>query len=291
MAAMSPTTENRFVEIQPDVRLHIAVTEAADNVGTPSDKPTVVFLHYWGGSTRTWARVVALMSSETSGYSTVAVDFRGWGESTGPSDPAAYSISQLANDVETMLRDHLGLNSVVLVGLSMGAKVAQAIAGRGRLADEQLKGVVLVSPAPPIPLILPPDVSEQQIHAYDSWQNAESVARDILTSKPEALTDETVKRVVADMLKGNQHARAAWPSYAMAEDITDLAQRIQVPVLVVAAAQDVVEPLDRVQKEVRGRIPGSELAIILSSGHLSPLEAPGEVANHILELLRRIQCP
>lgn len=287
---MPPASHHRWVvEIQPNTKIHIAVTEAEYDDGALVDKPALVFLHYWGGSTRTWAQVAALMSGK-SGYSTVALDFRGWGESTGPSDPRAYSISQLADDVETVIRDHLQLNSAVLVGLSMGAKVAQAIAGRGRLA-EHLKGVVLVSPAPPTPLMLPQEASEQQIHAYDSWQNADFVARNILISRPDALSDETLKQVVADMLRGNEHARAAWPSYAIAEDITELAEKIRAPVLVVAGGQDSVEPLDRVKKEVCGRIPGSELAVISSSGHLSPLEAPNEVAHHVLEFLSKIQHP
>ena len=37
--------------------------------------PTLVFLHYWGGSSRTWAPVVARLEDRD----TVTIDFRGWG--------------------------------------------------------------------------------------------------------------------------------------------------------------------------------------------------------------------
>lgn len=285
---MASTPYSRIIEIQPSVNLHVELTEPVVHHDAPADRPALVFFHYWGGSTRTWAPVIRLLSEASTRYTTVAVDFRGWGQSTGPSDPDAYSISQLAHDVETLIQNHLHLSSVVLVGLSMGAKVAQLVAGRRHLA-ERLKGVVLVSPASPTPFVLPPEASEQQVHAYDSWQNAELVARNVLTSRREALDDETLKIVVADMLKGNPDARAAWPSYAMAEDITELAERIQVPVVVVAAAQDVVEPLDRVKKEVCGYIPGPTLVVVSSSGHLSPLEAPEEVAHHILEFMSQLE--
>lgn len=287
---MQSTSHSRIIEIQPNASLHVEVIEPADHHDEPADRPALVFLHYWGGSTRTWARVTPLISEASTQYKTVAVDFRGWGESIGPSDPNAYSISQLADDVETLVQTHLHLNSVVLVGLSMGAKVAQLVAGRRHLAG-RLKGVVLVSPASPTPFVMPPEASEQQIHAYDSWQNAEFVARNVLTSRPEALDGETLKTVVADMLKGNSDARAAWPSYAMAEDIAELTEKIQVPVLVVAAAQDVVEPLDRVKKEVCGHIPGSELVVVSNSGHLSPLEVPDEIARHILGFISQTHHP
>lgn len=281
---MSSTSYSQAIEVHPDANLYIEVTEPADG----NDRPTLVFLHYWGGSTRTWSKLIPLLAH----HPTVAVDFRGWGASTGPSDPDAYSISQLADDVETLIRDHLRLQSVILVGLSMGAKVAQAIAGRCRLDAAVLKGVILISPSPPTPLHFPPEASAQQIHAYDDWANAEFVARNVLISSPQALNDETIKFVVADMLKGCKHARAAWPSYGMAEDITDLMVKIdldRVPVLVIAAAQDVVEPLERVRKEVCGHISGAEMVIVPGSGHLSPLEAPEEIARHILGLLSKIK--
>lgn len=281
---MSPTTRSQVIELQPDVKLHI-VREGTEDAS--QSQPTLVFLHYWGGSTRTWSRVIPLLSPT---YPTVAIDFRGWGDSVGPADPDAYSVLQLADDVETVISKHLDLQDVVLVGLSMGAKVAQVLAGRQHACAAsglkgRLRGVVLVSPAPPTPLVMPPEASAQQIHAYETWQNAEFVARNVLVSSPGVLEDQQVKQVVADMLKGIQAARTAWPAYAMSENIVDVASRIQVPVMVLAAAQDVVEPLERIKSEVCGNIPGSDLVVIPNSGHLSPLEAPDKVSSHIIRFL------
>lgn len=272
-----PQSYSQTIEVQSDVKLHV-ITAGGQN--DSHDRPTLVFLHFWGGSVHTWTRVIPLVSSQ---YSTVAIDFRGWGESIGPLDAASYSISQLADDTESIV-NILRLEKVILVGLSMGAKVAQAIAGRGSLTG-RLKGLVLVSPSPPTPLLMPPEASEQQIHAYDNWQNAEYVAKNVLVSAPDALDDKILKQVVGDMLRGNQYARAAWPSYAMGQDIQHLATKIKVPVLVLAAAKDVVEPLQRVEREVCGVIPGAELVVISNSGHLSPLEAPEQVAENILKFL------
>lgn len=150
---------SQIIRLQPDVKLHI-VREGTQDAS--QSQPTLVFLHYWGGSTRTWSRVIPLLSPT---YPTIAIDFRGWGDSVGPLDPDAYSVRQLADDVEAVIARLDDLQGgVVLVGLSMGAKVAQVLAGRASLKG-QLRGLVLVSPAPPTPLVMPPEAREQQIHA------------------------------------------------------------------------------------------------------------------------------
>lgn len=271
---MSTVSNTHFLKTKPGVILYVE-----SRVGTHADRPTLVFLHFWGGSARTWSRLVPLLAPS---YSTVTLDFRGWGKSEGPPDSEAYSICHLAEDVESVVTE-LHLENVILVGLSMGAKVAQVIAGRGKLKG--VKGIVLISPAPSTPLMLPAEASEQQVHAYETWQNAEFVARNALISSPNVLEDGMFKQVVEDMLKGNEYARAAWPSYAMGEDFGLLASRIRVPVLVIAAAKDVIEPLDRVKREVCDVILGSKLVIVPDSGHLSPLEAPDMVSTQILSFL------
>src|SRR5689334_13578935 len=54
----------------------------------------LVFLHYWGGSSRTWAPVMEHLASSNR---CVAIDFRGWGESSKA--PTDYTLETLANDV------------------------------------------------------------------------------------------------------------------------------------------------------------------------------------------------
>jgi pimeloyl-ACP methyl ester carboxylesterase len=74
-------------------------------------------------------------------------------------------VQQFADDVEAIL-DQLDLNEVVLVGHSMGGKVAQIVAGRG---TPTLTGLILVAPAPPVSS---QHITSQLCHAYD---DAESI--------------------------------------------------------------------------------------------------------------------
>jgi 3-oxoadipate enol-lactonase len=159
----------------------------------------------------------------------------------------------------------------------MGAKVAQLIAGRNQ--NPGLKGLILLAPAPPTPLILPEDMKEQQISAYSCPEAAEFVVRNVLTSSP--VSDQQVKSLVEDMLKGNEYAKKAWPAYAMGEDILEQVRGIRTKVLVIVGAKDKVEVLEKVRKEVLGNIMGAELKILEGNGHLVLVEKPEEVAELI----------
>ncbi|CAK7198738.1 hypothetical protein SEUCBS139899_001402 [Sporothrix eucalyptigena] len=283
------TFKSEFFETRhKDVRLHVSLSETTKASDT---KPTVVFLHYWGGSTRTWTQVPARVAE--AGYPTAAIDFRGWGLSTGPTDAAAYSIALLADDVQDVLAEmHPNGGRIVLVGLSMGAKVAQVVAAR-LVSDASsqviVSTVVLAGPAPVTAFQLPPDMQEQQLHAYDGPEPASFVARNVLTESFRGNNGGDLPEfIVEDMLRGNAPARAAWPAYAMGEDVsaTSLGSLASPPpVLVLAAEKDIVEPLDRVKTGVLANIPGAQLKVVPGSGHLSPIDAPEAVADAIVRFV------
>jgi len=89
---------------------------------TGDGDPALVFLHYWGGSSRTWQDVIDRLGGRPR---SIALDQRGWGGSVATD--GRYDLSAMADDAETAART-LGLSRYVLVGHSMGGKVAQALA-------------------------------------------------------------------------------------------------------------------------------------------------------------------
>jgi 3-oxoadipate enol-lactonase len=253
----------------------ISASTSLNVVFSGTQGPTLIFLHFWGGSSRTFSPIITILSSQ---HHTIAVDFRGWGESTGPQTADAYSILDLASDIETLITK-LALNEFILIGHSMGGKVAQLIAGRGLV--QGLKGLVLLAPAPPSPLVIPAQMETAQMSAYSTFESAEFVVRNVLSAS--LLTDETIAMLVADIMKGNTYASAAWPVYAMLEDIVADVRKITVPVLIVAGGLDKLEPIDRLRSEVIGNLIEADtvMAVVKGSGHLLPLEAPLEVAKCI----------
>jgi 3-oxoadipate enol-lactonase len=89
---------------------------------TGSGEPALLFLHYWGGSARTWNAVMLRLSTD---FRCIAYDQRGWGQSDAPAQ--GYSIQDLAFDARQIL-EALRLRRYVLIGHSMGGKVAQFFA-------------------------------------------------------------------------------------------------------------------------------------------------------------------
>ena len=87
-------------------------------------EPSLLFLHYWGGSSRTWDPVINRLKTD---FRCIAYDQRGWGDSDKPE--TGYSIQDLANDAEALIR-MLELTRYVLIGHSMGGKVAQLLASK-----------------------------------------------------------------------------------------------------------------------------------------------------------------
>jgi pimeloyl-ACP methyl ester carboxylesterase len=74
-----------------------------------------------------WRRLGWLGAFERKGWRTAALDLRGHGESDKPHDPALYGRDAMAGDVIALM-DHLGLGRADLMGYSMGAHLAMAVA-------------------------------------------------------------------------------------------------------------------------------------------------------------------
>lgn len=238
----------------------------------------LVFLHYYGGSSRTWDEVAGALSDR---YQTVAIDHRGWGDSARPE--AGYEIATLAADAEAVIGT-LNLQRYILVGHSMGGKVAQLIASRQRPG---LEGLVLVAPSPPSPMHLSAEERRVLSGAYSSRESVEYVIDHVLTAK--TLSAAQREQVIEDSLKGSPQAKKAWPEVAMAEDITAEVASITVPVIVILGERDQVERRPVLEAELLPRIPQATLHIIPDAGHLLPLEAPqaltGLIARFTAHLL------
>ena len=233
-------------------------------------EPALVFLHYWGGSSRTWAGVMGHLNGN---HRTVALDFRGWGDSDKPA--TGYRIEELASDVSAVLTQ-LELSRFILVGHSMGAKVAQFIAS-GRPAG--LVGLVLVATGSPHGVRVPAEQLTRMVGAYESAASAAFVRDNVLTKR--ALSDDLKAQVVEDNLKSCDASRGAWPRVAIAQDIAKQTASIAVPTLVIGGELDQVDPPAMMKKEVIGIIPSARLEIVQGVGHLLPLEAAKEVSTLI----------
>ncbi len=242
-------------------------------VDTGSGDPALVFLHYWGGSARTWRRVIEALQGP---YRCIAYDQRGWGASDAP--PEQYQLRDLADDASALI-EALGLRRYVLIGHSMGGKVAQLLASQG---PPGLEALVLVAPASPFPQHIPEEARQAQIHAYDNRQTVLAAIEFLTARRPD---DVTIEQIIQDSLAGSPGAKRAWPATAAYENISTEVSKIAAPTLILVGDRDPQDPLEQQRREVVPFIPKARLEVVQDCGHLAPIEQPLALAQGIAAFL------
>lgn len=244
---------------------------------SPNSNPTpaphaLVFLHHYGGSSRSWREVIARMP----GCVCFAPDLRGFGEASD--SPVHWSVDEAANDIEARIEAQR-LGNYTLVGHSMGGKIALALAARQLAGLERL---VLLAPSPPTPEPMSDATRKQLLEGFGIRSAAEETVSQI-TAHP--LAPELRELAVEDILRSKPNAWRAWLETGSCEDISERMKRIDIPVTVVAGASDSAMTPDVLQHEVVARLANARLHTIEGAAHLLPLEAPEETADLIRRAL------
>ena len=118
---------------------------------------------------------------------------------------SGFDLAGLASDAKEVVKA-LKLDRYVLIGHSMGGKVAQLIASE---RPEKLSGLILVAPAMPGPLRFPPERREDMVKTMDSAVLIQQAIDNMLTAK--RLSPEVNAQVIEDALRGSPEAKRAWP--------------------------------------------------------------------------------
>ncbi len=115
---MSPrsTVTHRTVESSGH-RIHCV--ESIDSMGT--DRPLVVMIHGFPESWYSWRHQIPALAA--TGFRPLAIDVRGYGRSSAPTEVEAYAMTALVGDVMAVL-DDAGAAQAVVVGHDWGAPVA-----------------------------------------------------------------------------------------------------------------------------------------------------------------------
>jgi pimeloyl-ACP methyl ester carboxylesterase len=238
-------------------------------VGENHDSPALVFLHFFGGSARSWDPVLAELGEE---FRALALDLPGFGAAAGASGP--YTVAAYADRVEEAVRTH-ELKNYVLVGHSMGGKIALALAAR---RPPGLRGLVLLAPSPPTSEPIEEEMRAKLIAGWGCYGPAsETLAR--ITGRP--LEGALRERTIADMMTSDMLAWIAWLEHGSREDIAASMASIDVPALILSGDRDAVLPSELVEREVGDRLESSSTVIVPGAGHLLPIEAPQAVAAEI----------
>lgn len=222
-------------------------------------------LHLFAGSALSWRPVIERLGERRC----VAFDQRGFGGAPPP-EPVR-TLADWADDAGAVAA---GLGRYVLVGHSMGGKIATLLASRH---PPGLAGLVLVCPSPPTPEPIPD--RDAMRRGWGGRAAAERTAREISAAaeRDGALLD----RLVTDQLRASEAAWDWWAERGSCDVITQAAGRIAVPTLVLAAAEDTNITPEVVEREVASRVPNARYELVPDSRHMMPFDAPDALAERI----------
>jgi 3-oxoadipate enol-lactonase len=213
----------------------------------------------------------AQMEAFSEGRRVVAPDYPGFGRSTRT--PAQPDIRYYAQGIRGLL-DRLGLERVVLGGVSMGGYVAF---GCMRLFPERVSGLILTDTRP-------------DSDSEETRENRKNMARRVANEGVEVLIELQMRRLLArDTLEKNEEVVeevrnmilesspggvvAALGAMRERPDSTPLLEEIEVPTLVIGGEEDGISSPE-VMGAMAEKIPDSRHVTLPRAGHLSNLDAP-----------------
>ena len=243
--------------------------------------PALFFLHEFGGDARTWAQQVTAFSQQANTpRRCIVLSARGYLPSDVPADPAAYSWENNRDDAIGLM-DHLGLQQVDLIGLSMGAYIALMITLH---VPDRIRSTVCASVGagahPPFRAAFIDDAlaSAEYIRAtgvMPAREMALAPNRIQLRSKNEAAWQEFLDHLAEHDPVGAANTLAEVQAKRPGlHDFASQLEMLEVPVLILAGDED--EPCLDVSLWLKRQMPYSALKLYPRSGHLINLEDPDQ---------------
>lgn len=237
--------------------------------------PTVVLLHGATLDHRAWAPQAEAL---TDRFHVVVPDLRGHGESTGHFDFADAVADVLA------LIDLLPARKVVLVGLSLGANIAQEVLHR---VPERVQALV-VADATCNTVPRPPWAVPMTVAAL----NAQALAAGETFAQKAARATAVDPQVQAYALEANAHRSNRETVAILASLLTgglrsEPAYRLPVPALLVHGDRDRIGDIATGTPAWARREPLAEYAVIPGAGHASNLDNPEVFTAVLLSFLER----
>jgi haloacetate dehalogenase len=286
--------------IFPGFETFRVTTDGASIYGVKGgDGPPVLLLHGWPQSHLEWCRIAPGLARN---FTVVAMDLRGYGDSSKPPDDAAhssYSKREMARDAVTVMR-HFGFERFAVVGHDRGGRVGH------RLALDHAECVSSLTVIDIVPTLkLYSEVTKEFATLYFHWffliqpapvpetligTNAEFWLRGLFTGQiPSAISEE----VFAEYLRcfkdpATLHAmcedyRAA-ASIDLEHDRADIQEKIRCPLLVLWGQYAAMHPLYDVlatwrerASDVRGKA--------LPGGHWLPEQLPEQLLAELTAFL------
>ncbi|MFT7841030.1 alpha/beta fold hydrolase [Saccharothrix sp. BKS2] len=253
--------------------------------------PPVVLVHGHPFDRSLWRPQVERLSGV---YRFIVPDLRGYGETRLVSGgmgamPDTTPLGVFADDLVALL-DRLGLERVVLGGLSMGGQIVMEV---HRAHPERVGALILADTFPEAETPAGREArraAAERVLREGMGPYADEVLDRMITPRNVRELPEVAEHVLR-MMRGTppEGAAAALRGRAERPDYLGSLARVAVPALVVVGAEDEYTPVE-VARRLHAVIPGSTLAVVDGAGHLPNLERPeaftGVVERFLAEVFR-----
>jgi pimeloyl-ACP methyl ester carboxylesterase len=253
------------------------------SVDVRGEGPPIVLLHANIADSRSWARLTPWLTA--ADYQVVAFDRRGFGDSTTEDVAFSYQADTIA------VLDALGLGRAVLVGNSMGGRVAinTAVEFPERIAALILVGSGVGGWEPPV---TPED--QAYLDELDTIEEAGDpdaiVEADVAAwvngpRQPADRVDTDIQELVRTMDRPLADPDRVWGQPTRLEPpAAERLDRLTMPVLALAGALDFSDAIATTDL-LAAHAPDARALVRPDVAHLIALEAPAALAGHIIEFL------
>jgi non-heme chloroperoxidase len=239
---------------------------------TQTDRPAVVFVHGWQGDHTVWRDLIAELGDDVRA---IAVDLPGSGDAAEADGP--YNLKRFARHVREVIESQ-GLAPAVVVGHSMGAKVAVQLAID---APGLVSGLVLVAPV----AVTTAGFSERgEAYLRATAGDAARVREWLTKTIGQNHEPETLERLCRVAARANPGAMLESLDSWMHTDLSEHAKAINEPALVIAPEND--QP-DNARVKVADLLPNASFAVLARATHYAIVENPREVAAMIRAWLQQ----
>lgn len=253
-------------------------------MASASDRPTVFALHGLGLGSRLFAPLTGLLADSAE---VIALDLPGFGGNAG----SGYSVDEMARSVLRAIR-RTGATRWMLLGHSMGAKIATVVASRvlaGEAPVFGLAGVVLLAGSPAVPEPMAAEQRETMLGWARSGAMSADAAREFVDGNVGGPLPADLDRIaIDDVERSAPDAWIAWLERGSREDWSARVGVLDVPALLLAGGSDgpLGPPAQRDLTASAYR--RSAVEVLDGAGHLLPLERPDAVADAIRRFWDRV---
>ena len=245
----------------------------------PASAPVVMLSHSLATTMEMWKPQLPALAKE---YRVLNYEMRGHGRTSAPAGP--YSFAMLTADVVALL-DHLKIEKVAFVGLSIGGMIAQHLAIHH---PNRLRCAVVCCSTSAIPVTVRP-VWDERIAAVEGGGMQTQVATTLERwfTAPYRAAHPDVTEWIGGMIRNTPVAGFVGCGRAIQGlNITAELATIKLPVLILAGEKDPGLP-PAMSAAIHGAIAGSEYTVIADAAHIANIEQAAEFTRLVTAFLAR----